>query len=70
MIDEKEEEILKKYQFWKIILKKNEHNNLEDENIEYCNSCEGCSAGASCRSCHGCSSCSEYSSFDSLYQKR
>jgi len=66
MIDKREEEILKRYQFWKLLLGNTgegnvRNNNLEENHINVCLGCEGggCSAGGGgCSSCHGCSSCS------------
>jgi len=59
MIDEKEIKALGKYQFWKMILKKYEHNNFENENSEFCFSCQGCSCEhGGCSGCSSCRSCS------------
>jgi len=61
MIDKREEEILKKYQFWKkVLFENNRDNNIEENCINVCLGCEseGCSAGSGCSSCHGCRSCS------------
>jgi len=54
MISEKEIKALKKYQFWKSIIKKEEHND-DDKSLEYCFSCKGCSGA--CSGCKGCYSC-------------
>ena len=59
MIDEKEEEILKRYQFWKTILQKVENNdNIKDKYLNVCSSCSSCSGCESGGGGGGCSSCS------------
>jgi len=50
VIDEKEVKTLEKYQFWKMILKKEEYN-LENEKLESSNKTFGCSTCSGC----GCS---------------
>ena len=57
MADEKEINALKKYQFWKSIIKKEEHND-DDKSLEYCFSCKGCSCQGGCGGCSSCRSCS------------
>ena len=52
MINEKEIKALKKYQFWKQIIKQGEVKTRYEEN---CLSCSGCSAA--CSGCKGCYSC-------------
>jgi len=60
MINEKEVKTLEKYQFWKTVLKKEERQNYDDENVKFCFShrtlgCSGCSTGCTCGCGAGCS---------------